>query len=449
MGYQTDYQRKLVTAAEAVKLVKSGDWVDYGFCTGHPVDLDRALAGRMAAERDLTDLKFRGAVALWQPEVTKLPDAAERVTWNSWHSSGIERRLCDAGIGFYSPIRFSEMPRYYRENIGHVDVAMLQVSPMDSHGYFNFGLSATYLAALCEVAGRIIVEVNPNMPVCLGGFETGIHISQVDMVVEGSGSPLGQMPAAPAGEVDQAVARLIVPEIPDGACLQLGIGGMPNAVGSLIARSDLKDLGVHSEMYVDAFVDIAAAGKITGARKALNRGRSVFSFGAGTQKLYDYVDKNPAIMAAPVDYVNDVRVISAHDNFISINNAVEVDLFGQVASESSGTRHISGAGGQLDFVLGAYLSKGGKSFICCSSTTQGKDGTLKSRIAPTITPGGIITATRTNLHYLVTEYGMANLKGLATWQRSEAIISLAHPQFRDELIAQAGAMGIWRRSNKR
>lgn len=449
MGYQEEYQRRLVTAEEAVKAVKSGDWVDYSFCANHPVDLDRALAARLAAEGDLTDLNFRGAVALWQPEVTKLPDAAERITWNSWHSSGIERRLCDAGIGFYSPIRFSEMPRYYRENIRHVDVAMFQVAPMDSHGYFNFGLSATYLAAMCEVAECIIVEVNPNMPVCLGGFEAGVHISQVDMVVEGSGAPMGQLPAAHAGEVDQAVARLIVPEIPNGACLQLGIGGMPNAVGCLIAQSDLKDLGVHSEMYVDAFVDIAAAGKITGAHKALNRGRAVFAFGAGTQKLYDYVDRNPAVMAAPVDYVNDVRTISAHDNFISINNAVEVDLFGQVASESTGTRHISGAGGQLDFVLGAYLSRGGKSFICCSSTTKGKDGLLKSRIAPTITPGGIITATRTNLHYLVTEYGMVNLKGLSTWQRSEAIISLAHPQFRDELIAQAEAMGIWRRSNRR
>lgn len=449
MDYTAAYQKKLTTAKESVKIIKSGDWVDYGFCTSHPVDLDAALAERMTAEPDITDLNIRGAIALWPPAVTKLPDALGRVTWNSWHSSGIERKLCDSGLGFYSPIRFSEMPRYYRENIGHVDVAMFQVPPMDSHGYFNFGLNATYLAALCEVADKIIVEVNPNMPVCFGGFEVGVHIDQVAMVVEGSGSPIGQMPAAAAGEVDQAVAKLIVEQIPNGACLQLGIGGMPNAVGSLIAQSDLKDLGVHTEMYVDAFVDIAAAGKITGAKKNLNPGRSVFAFGAGTQKLYDYVHDNPAVMAAPVDYVNDVRTISAHDNFISINNAVEVDLFGQVASESSGTRHISGAGGQLDFVLGAYLSKGGKSFICCSSAMQGKDGTLKSRISPTITPGGIITATRTNLHYLVTEYGMVNLKGLSTWQRSEAIISVAHPQFRDELIAQADAMRIWRRSNKR
>ena len=263
---------------------------------------------------------------------------------------------------------------------------------------------------------------------------------------ESAPAPLG---AAEPSPVDQTVAQLILPHIPNGACLQLGIGGMPNAVGRLIAQSDLKDLGVHSEMYVDAFVAMAEAGKITGSRKALNRGRSVFAFAAGGQKLYDYIHQNRAVMAAPVDYVNAADVIAAHDNFISINNTVEVDLTGQVASESAGTRHISGAGGQLDFVLGAYRSQGGKSFICCSSTAQCKDGSLKSRIKPTITEGGVITATRSNLHYLVTEYGMANLKGLSTWQRAEAIIGLAHPDFREELIRQAGALGIWRRSNQR
>ena len=250
-------------------------------------------------------------------------------------------------------------------------------------------------------------------------------------------------------ENDEAVAKLIVNEIPDGACLQLGIGGMPNAVGSLIAKSDLKDLGVHTEMYVDAFVDIAMAGKITGAKKNIDKGRQVYGFGAGTKKLYDYLNRNPECMSAPVSYTNDIRTISALDNFMSINNAVDLDLFGQVNAESAGIKHISGAGGQLDFVLGAYLSKGGKSFICCSSTFKTKDGQLKSRILPTLNPGSIVTDTRANTHHLVTEYGMVNLKGLSTWQRAEAIISIAHPQFRDELIAEAEKMHIWRRSNKR
>jgi len=449
MDYRAEYQKKLTTAAEAVKVVKSGDWVDYGFCANHPVVLDQALANRMTEDSTLHDINFRGGIALWPPQVTQVPDAEKRITWNSWHTSGIERKLVDKGICFYNPLRYSEMPRYYRENIKHVDVAMIQVAPMDEHGYFNFGLSASQLAALCEVSETIIVEVNQNMPVCLGGFEVSVHIDDVTMIVEGDNPPVAEMGAGAPSEVDQAVARLIVPEIPNGACLQLGIGGMPNAVGSLIAESDLTDLGVHTEMYVDAFVDIAAKGKITGRNKSIDKGRQVFTFAAGTKKLYDYVNNNPSIMAAPVDYVNDIRVISSLDNFISINNTVEVDLFGQVASETAGIRHISGAGGQLDFVLGAYLSKGGKSFICCSSTVKGKDGSLKSRLSPTIAPGGIITATRSNIHYLVTEYGMVNLKGTSTWQRAEKIISVAHPDFRDELIAEAEKMHIWRKSNKR
>ena len=257
------------------------------------------------------------------------------------------------------------------------------------------------------------------------------------------------MGGAAATPVDEAVAKLIVEQIPNGACLQLGIGGMPNAVGSLIAQSDLKDLGVHTEMYVDAFVDIARAGKITGARKSIDRFRQVYAFGAGTKKMYDYMNDNPELMSVSVDYTNDVRTIASIDNFISINNAVNLDLFGQVNSESAGVKPISGAGGQLDFVLGAYLSKGGKSFICCSSTFTDKQGNLQSRILPTLANGSIVTDTRANVHYLVTEYGCVNLKGLSTWQKAEAIISVAHPQFRDELIAQADKMHIWRHSNKR
>ena len=216
----------------------------------------------------------------------------------------------------------------------------------------------------------------------------------------------------------------------------------------MIAQSDLKDLGVHTEMYVDAFVDISKAGKITGQRKKLDKGRQVYAFAAGTQKLYDFVDRNPDVMAAPVDYTNDVRVLAQLDNFVSINNAIDLDLFGQVNAESAGTKHISGTGGQLDFVMGAYLSNGGKSFICLSSTVTGKDGSLKSRIVPTLTQGTIVTDPRSTIHYLVTEYGMVNLKGTSTWERAEKIISIAHPDFREDLIAQAEKMGIWRRSNR-
>lgn len=449
MKYQELYDSKLKTAEEAVKVIQSGMWIDYGFCTNHPVALDKALAKRMENEPGLTHLNFRGGVAMWMPAVAQVSEAKERMNWNSWHTSGLERKLVEQGYGYYNILRYSEMPKYYRENIKHIDVLMIQVAPMDKHGYFNLGLSASQIAAASECADIIIVEVNENMPVCLGGHEANLHIDQVDFIVEGENPPISELKSGAITEVDEAVAKLIVNEIPDGACLQLGIGGMPNAVGSLIAESDLKDLGVHTEMYVDAFVDISLAGKITGVRKAHNKGRQVFTFAAGTKKLYDFVDGNPEIMSAPVDYVNDVRVISELDNFMSINNAVEVDLFGQVASESAGTRHISGAGGQLDFVLGAYLSKGGKSFICCSSAIKGKDGTLKSRLKPFITPGGIVTCTRANVHYVVTEYGLVNLKGTSTWERAEKIISIAHPQFRDDLIKEAQKLGIWCPSNKR
>ncbi len=446
MDFTQEYKQKLTTADEAVKVIKSGDWVDYGWCTGTPDALDAALAKRTD---ELKNVNLRGGILLKPLAVFAREDAGEHFTWNSWHMSGIERKMIARGCSFYAPIRYSELPRYYRDLDFTDDVAMFQVAPMDSHGYFNFGPNASHLGAVCETAKHIIVEVNENMPRCLGGTECGVHISKVAAIVEGNNPAIGELGAGgPATDVDKAVAKLIVDQIPNGACLQLGIGGMPNAVGSLIAESDLKDLGVHTEMYVDAFVDIARAGKINGSKKNIDRFRQAYAFGAGTKKMYDYMDENPELMSAPVDYTNDIRSISAIDNFISINNAVDLDLFGQVNAESAGVKHISGAGGQLDFVLGAYLSKGGKSFICCSSTFTTKDGQVKSRILPTLNPGSIVTDTRANIHYLVTEYGMVNLKGLSSWQKTEAIISVAHPDFRDELIAEAEKMHIWRRSNK-
>ena len=447
MDYQALYQQKLTTPERAVQAVKSGDWVDYTWCTNHPVALDKALAAR---RDELTDVKVRGGVTLWMPEIAQAEDAGDHFTWHSWHCSGIDRKVIAKGMGYFMPMRYSELPRFYREHLEPVDVVMLQTTPMDKHGNFNFGLACSHLADMIARARCVIVEVNQNLPWVNGLTGCEINIQDVAHVVEGDNPPVAQMGGGGAiTEVDKAVANLVVPQIPDGACLQLGIGGMPNAIGAMIAQSDLKDLSVHTEMYVDAFVDMAAAGKITGRHKALDRGRQVFAFAAGTQKLYDYIDHNPDVMAAPVDYTNDVRVMAQIDNFISINNAIDMDLFGQVNAESAGTKHISGTGGQLDFVMGAYLSKGGKSFICMSSTVTGKDGSVKSRIVPTLTPGSICTDPRSCTHYIVTEYGIVCMKGMSTWQRAEAAISLAHPDFREQLIQDAGKMGIWRQSNKR
>ncbi|MCI9121269.1 MAG: butyryl-CoA:acetate CoA-transferase [Oscillibacter sp.] len=448
MSYQEEYRQKLTTAGEAVKVVKSGDWVDFGWCVCTPDVLDKALAARLG---ELTDVNFRGGILTHRPAIFDVPNAAEHFTWNSWHMSGIERKAVSEGFSFYAPIRYSELPGYYEKGFAPVDVVMIQVAPMDAHGWFNFGPSGSHLRAACDRAKTIIVEVNQNVPVCLGGFGNSVHIDEVAIVVEGENPPMDLLGGGgAASEVDLAVANLVVPEIPDGACLQLGIGSMPNAIGKMIAESDLKDLGVHTEMYVDAFVDMSKAGRINGSRKPFDRGRQTYAFAAGSQKLYDFLNNNPECMMVPVSYANDIARVSQIDNFISINGAVDIDLFGQVSSESSGVKHISGAGGQQDFVMGAYLSKGGKSFICCSSSVMDKkSGQLKSRIRPTLVEGSVVTATRTNLHWIVTEYGKFNVKGKSAWERAEGLIGIAHPQFREELIAEAEKMHIWRRSNKR
>jgi butyryl-CoA:acetate CoA-transferase len=450
MDFQKLYEEKLVSAEEAASVVKSGDWVDYGWTVGTPVAVDKAIAKRMP---ELHNVNFRGGILCWEPEIFKIDHPEEHLTWNSWHMGGLERKAIAKGFVFHSPMRYSELPRFYYDmsEDERPDVAVFQVTPMDRHGYFNFGPCASHMKAVCDTAKVVIVEVNENMPRCLGGFNEGICVTDVDMIVEGSNPPIAELGGGGAPtEVDEKVAKLIVDEIPDGACLQLGIGGMPNAVGALIAKSDLKDLGVHTEMYVDSFVDIAEAGKITGARKNIDRGRQVYAFGAGSKKLYDYLDDNPACMSASVDYCNSVSVIASLDNFISINTAIDIDLYGQVSAESSGFRQISGTGGQLDFVMGSYLSRGGKSIICLPSTFYNKKtGKVESRIKPFHSVGTIATDPRTCPMYIVTEYGIVNLKGKSVWERAEALISIAHPDFRDELIKAAEEQHLWRYTNRK
>ena len=448
LDIRSEYEKKLVTADEAAAVVKSGDWVDFAWGCSTPDTLDRALAKRLP---ELHDVKFRGGMLMRRPAIADIENPAEHFCWNSWHMTGVERKMIDEGFAFYSPMRYSEMPSYYRDILPGMDVAMLMVPPMDKHGWFNFGPNCTHIREVLNKAKKIILEVNTNLPQCYGLFDHTVHISEVDMVVEGDNNPIGELPGATnLTDVDRAVASYVVQEIPQGACLQLGIGAMPSAIGQEIMKSDLQHLAVHTELYTDEFMNLTLAGKIDGSKKPLDHGKQVYAFAGGSRALYDFLDGNPECQGAPVSYVNAIRTLARIPNFISINGAVDIDLYGQISAESAGTRHISGVGGQQDFVMGAYLSEGGKSFITVSSTvTNKKTGEKKSRIRPTMMEGTITSCTRTNADYIVTEYGIAHLKGLTTWQRAEALIGIAHPDFRDELIAAAEKQKIWRNSNKR
>ena len=444
MGLREIYQSKLISASAAADLVNSGDWVDYGVGASHPVAFDQALAARAG---DLQDVQVRGSFTLWMPAIFQIENPGEHFGWNSWHYTAIDRKIMDMGCGFHSPMSFFELPRYYGENLEPISVAVCQVTPMDGDGYFSFGTSPAYQAAVFAQARIRIVEVNHNMPRTRGSSDVNLHISQVDFVIEGPNGNIAEIESGPPDDVDRRVADFIVAEIPNGACLQLGIGRMPNAVGNLIADSDLKDLGIHTETYINAIMDIAARGKINGLNKSIDRGRQVYAYVLGNRQLYDFVHENPDLTATTIDYCNDPGTIARLDNFISINNAVEIDLFGQVSAESNGLKQISGTGGFLGFVMGAYQSKGGKSIVCLAST-YGGSGHRKSRIVPTLSEGTIVTGSRTLTQWVVTEYGKANLKGMSAWQRAEALIAMAHPDYRDDLIRDASRMRIWRRSNK-
>ncbi|HZK54224.1 MAG TPA: acetyl-CoA hydrolase/transferase C-terminal domain-containing protein [Desulfosporosinus sp.] len=441
--YMEEYRSKCVSADEAVKTVRSGDWVEFAWAASYPGLLDEALARR---KEDLQDVNLRGGVLLKPLACVDSDPTGEHFTWNSWHFGGYERKLAQKGLAYYAPIKYSEVPRYLRENV-QTDVVAIQVAPMDVHGFFSFGVSVSHYAAAIDKARAVIVEVNEDMPRAHGGYDHTVHISNVDCVVEGGHRGLPQLPSSVASELDKQIAAFVLPEIKDGACIQLGIGGMPNALGQMIATSDLKDLGIHTEMLVDGFVDMVEAGKVTGMCKKLDRGRIVFAFAAGTQKLYDFMRDNPSVAGFPVDYTNHPFIASQNDQLISINSALEIDLTGQVCSESAGSNMISGAGGQLDFVEAAYNSKGGKSFICLPSTYKDKAGKIHSRIKGLMTLGSVITDSRPTVHYVVTEFGKVNLKGLSTWQRAEALISIAHPDFKEGLIEEAKSLKIWRKKS--
>lgn len=445
MDYKAQYLSKLRTPDEAVKAVKSGDWVDYTSNLGYPPLLDAALAKR---RDELKSVRIQGNLLFGPLSVVECDPEGEHFQYNTWHCSGYERKLCDRGRGFFTPMLFRNLIWYY-ENFLHVNVAMISVSPMDSHGYFSFGCACGLAKGIADCADIVILEVNENMPRILGGYDEAIHISEVDYIVEGEHAALTEMPNPAPTEADAKIAEFVMPHIVNGATIQLGIGGMPNALGELIAKSDLKDLGMHTELCSDGYLSMFKEGKLTNLKKTVNRGKGVLGLAIGSHELYDWVNDNPGVAGFPLSYVNCPEVIAQHENMISINACVSADIYGQVCSESSGTRQISGTGGQLDFLTGASMAKGGKAFLCMTSTFKDRAGTLHSRIVPKFTEGDIVTSPRSQAYYMATEYGIVNLAGRSTWERAEAMISLAHPAFREELIKKAEEQRIWLPSNKR
>ena len=428
MTLYEQYKQKLCTPEEAVRLVRSGDWVDYTTNLGFPPLLDAALAAR---RDELKDVRIRGNLIFGPIQTVECDPAREHFIYNSWHCSAYERALSDKGLCNYIPMLFRKNSWYY-QNFLTVNVAMMCTTPMDEHGFFNLSCATGVARAILEKADTVILEVNEHLPRIPGGFDERIHISEVDRVVEGTHAPLPEFPVAPASPEDKAIAAHLIPYVEDGATLQLGIGAMPNVVGAMLAESDVKDLGMHTELCGDAYLRLYEAGKLTNRRKKVYPGRGLTGIVFGSRALYDWVDDNPAVAIAPLSYVNDPRVIAQNDKLISVNNCIAVDLYGQISSESSGLRHISGTGGQLDYVTAAQDSRGGKSFICMTSSFVDRQGVRHSRILPHL-EGDIVTTPRTQAFWVVTEYGAVNLAGASSWERAERLISIAHPEFQAEL----------------
>ena len=423
MSWEEIYRSRLTTAEEAVTHIKSGDRVVLGHAAGEPTCLTDAMVRNAAAYRDveIDHMLVLGDCAYCHPEY------AENFRHNALFASPPAREAVENGQADFTPTFFYRAPRLFETTLP-VDVALVQVTPPDENGICSLGISVDYTLAAVKNAKLVIAQVNDQMPRTRGG--SSVRVEDIDLFVEHS-VPILELAPPKIGPVEEAIGNYCASLINDGDTLQLGIGAIPDAVLSFLRHK--KDLGIHSEMFSDGVVDLMERGVINNSRKTLHHGISVANFLMGTKRLYDFIDNNPQVEVYPVEHVNDPVVIAQNDNMVCINSCVQVDIMGQVVSTSAGLRQISGVGGQVDFVRGANLSKGGRAIMAMPSTTgKGKI----SKIVPFLDQGSAVTTTRNEVNYVITEYGIAKLKGKSLRQRAEALIRIAHPDFRDELTAE-------------
>ena len=420
-GWESIYNERLTTADEAVKHIKSGDRVSIGHSVGEPTHLVDALVRN---KDRYTDVEITHMVPMGKSEYAQ-PGMEKHFRHISQFVGGVTRGTIKAGHGDFVPCFFSQIP-YQLDTTLKPDVAMVNLSPPDEHGYCSFGVSVDYTKHSTEVAPLVIAQINKYMPRTLG--DCFIHVSDIDLIVEHD-APLIELPPPKISEVERAIGENCARIIKDGDCLQLGIGAIPDAV--LLFLKDKKDLGIHSEMFSDGVVELVEAGVINNSKKNLHEGKMLATFLMGTQRLYDFVHNNPAVAMYPSTYTNDPLIAGQNDNLVSVNSCVQVDLLGQVCSEMVGTTQISAVGGQVDFVRAASISKGGRSIIAMASTAAG--GSV-SKIVPTLDEGAVVTTSRNDVEYIITEYGIANLKYHTVRDRARMLINIAHPKFRDSLI---------------
>jgi acetyl-CoA hydrolase len=421
------YQERRCTAEEAVHSIKSGDRL---FLTGNCSVPQVVLKALVPYAKNLQDVEIAQVLTVGDADYVK-PEMAGHIRVNTMFISSDIRSAVQEGRADFTPVFLSEVPHLWRTELP-IDVALIHVSPPDEHGFCSYGVEVGVTKTAAEVADVVIAEVNPQMPRTLG--DSFIHVSKIKHIVEVD-YPLPEFIMGEPSPIQQAIGQHIADLIEDGSTIQTGIGGIPDAV--LQYLTDKRDLGIHTELFSDGVIDLVDSGIITNEAKSIHPGKIIAGFMLGTQRLYDFVDDNPIIELHPTEYINDPFLIAQNDKMISVNSAIEVDLTGQVCADSMGYKFYSGVGGQVDFVRGAARSKGGKPIIALPATT--KNDTI-SRITWQLKPGAGVVTTRNDVHYIVTEYGVAKLYGKSIRERALALISIAHPNFREDLEAKAREM---------